>query len=432
MPETISKQALTWGVPTVEDKAFTLRDSEGAAIVEVPFNTITGVDAGGKTDFSVQLEYKPDDDEVMCSELKFHCPPNCEPKNAPGAGAAHVRTAAAIKKNMGKTDLGEVVCEFENLNFLAPKGTFTLQLYAAHLRIAGKLQARGAAKGGEQEFIIPMASLGKGAVYSLESPTTMDAKWLCLALTKPVKVGAQNLTVLTFQADKVEVGDDDPIEVTIAAATHEQAAARTRDGKEKLLNDKMTGLLTDIIPRALRAMSGAICVEPLKDQTDGEEVKPVQVSHVGKEGAFYQFEKSLLFAPNPTLAISHSSITDITFDGIGTGGHTVALKINRKTGQNLDFAGMNSGEVSSFVEKLRERGVTLLGLEAPRTLLDGMSSISDESMSDNESATHDDTADSSGDEAIAGAKRKRKDKKEKKAKKAKKEKKEKKSKKEKK
>eukprot|EP01061_Rhynchopus_euleeides_P041660 TRINITY_DN72868_c0_g1_i1.p2 TRINITY_DN72868_c0_g1~~TRINITY_DN72868_c0_g1_i1.p2 ORF type:complete len:404 (+),score=168.99 TRINITY_DN72868_c0_g1_i1:48-1259(+) len=402
----MSNTGVTWGEPKVVGGKFELQDDAGKAIIELPKKAIKRVH-NTKIDIQLELAGTPESGMVYSSEVKLHCPKKAtlEDDEVPLITST-VKSLQEMTKGGGE-ELGEIVCEVTDLTFLAPHGVFSLRIHAKHLAIQGR--TRGSAV--KQEWVVPLSNL-LGA-YLLDNPREGGAKWLVLSLGTPLKHGN-----ISFQHISLNITDTvltTPMRLNLDILSEEKRSATAKDGS-LLVTEEMGGLLTDVLPKILKCVSGVAMVTFAQDEN------PIACStKYGKGGFLFLMKKIVMYVPNPPQPIRLDSIKEVVFEGVGEGFGTVTINFIFEKASTISYQGIDKAEVPGLVEYFQMKDRTVKGLEAVKlTALDDDDDISAGSLADDDDGYDGlDAADDDEDEGAKKPKRKRDDDKEKKSKKSK-------------
>ena len=299
------------------------------------------------------------DGEVFSSEIKLHCKLDKE--------ADEPLIATAIKEftkltEGGGEDLGEVVMETE-VTFLAPNGKFHLSVHAGHIVVSGR--AKGAKA--PTKWVIPVTSIK--AMFLLDNPREKGSKWVLINLDTAIRHGSVQYQYLTLEIDDVLVGAGsgeegskeyiEPMSMNLAPLSDTQRSVKSKDG-EPLIKEEMEGLMTEIVPKVLKAVSGSAVLNPPSDN------EPIAVSNkLGRPGFLFLLKKLILFVPNPAVILRHEQIEKAEFEGVGEYS-TVGITFHMKGQPNMTYLGIGKGEVPNIVDYLQLKDIPAEGLEAKK------------------------------------------------------------------
>jgi structure-specific recognition protein 1 len=362
-----------WVRASVDGSALFLRDDAGKPLSVLPLDAVAqcALPGASKTELEVQLA---EDDTVARTdecliEMRLAYPgggdddaggddagasaaaaaASSSSAAASGAGGGGVGTAEALHNAIAsKTKLGAAgapLVEFSDLNFLTPRGRYSVELYGAFMHLAGA----------QYEYKIAYRSVAR--MFYLEVPPAQGMKevtrvLLVISLDDPVRQGERRFPHLVLNIENVDFSLDH---------TGIPAEERSKLG----LADKTEGLMPKVVATVLRALTNKhlLTTGSFRSAKDNMAVKcSVQTS----EGYLYPLERSFFFVHKPATYIRYNDIAQIEFSRVGAGASKVrsstfdmSVKCKKIDGaaeqRRYNFVGIDREELPKLLAYLKDK-----------------------------------------------------------------------------
>eukprot|EP01060_Flectonema_neradi_P022067 TRINITY_DN3026_c2_g1_i2.p1 TRINITY_DN3026_c2_g1~~TRINITY_DN3026_c2_g1_i2.p1 ORF type:complete len:390 (+),score=72.25 TRINITY_DN3026_c2_g1_i2:88-1257(+) len=351
MSKKNERDAITWGAPVIDD-SFRLEDGEGRAILDLPCNMIQKVQST-KTDVIIDMKCDEESEHPLLSEIKFAVPTTCKLETKLTGKSKPDTVVQMIKKNMGDSqNHGKLVVEFEDVEVVAPRGTFKLKVFTQGIELLKT------STGGSAEWFLSKKSISTIFLLDDVKSGIEKSKWLCIALKTPIKQGSTNFNCIVLELDGQRPGSWD------LELTPELKDVKGASGKN-LVSETMEDVPAKVIPQVIQAATGVTILVASK------KFEPLAcTSSSGREGYLYTIPNCWLFVPQPASLIRFSNIKKVEFEGVLEKANFVFINIIPKDGQKVKYSYANvivdtpsgpQSQTDMLAEFAREKGIQVSG-----------------------------------------------------------------------
>ncbi|OBZ84584.1 FACT complex subunit pob3 [Choanephora cucurbitarum] len=233
----------------------------------------------------------------------------------------------------------ENIVQFQEVLCLTPRGRYNIDMYQDFLRLRGKTY----------DYKILYSNIIK--LFLLLKPDEVHVLFV-IGLDPPLRQGQTKYPFLVFQFVREE-------EIDIELNLEEEALDEKYENKLQKHYDAPT---YEVVSNVFRALTGRKVTVPGSYKSH-HGANALKCSMKANEGFLYPLEKSLLFIPKPPTFIPLNEISVVTFSRVGgqAGGssRTFDMKINLKSGNDIQFSSINREEYANIEDYLKQKKIKI-------------------------------------------------------------------------
>ncbi|KAI8342238.1 hypothetical protein BD560DRAFT_493380 [Blakeslea trispora] len=233
----------------------------------------------------------------------------------------------------------ENIVQFQEVLCLTPRGRYNIDMYQDFLRLRGKTY----------DYKILYSNIIK--LFLLLKPDEVHVLFV-IGLDPPLRQGQTKYPFLVFQFVREE-------EIDIELNLEEEALDEKYENKLQKHYDAPT---YEVVSNVFRALTGRKVTVPGSYKSH-HGANALKCSMKANEGFLYPLEKSLLFIPKPPTFIPLNEISVVTFSRVGnqSGGssRTFDMKINLKSGNDIQFSSINREEYANLEDYLKQKKIKI-------------------------------------------------------------------------
>ncbi|KAJ2004716.1 FACT complex subunit [Coemansia thaxteri] len=243
-------------------------------------------------------------------------------------------------------DLGQVsgdsIVQFPEILCLTPRGRYSIDMFSNFLRLRGKTY----------DYKIPYDNVQR--LFLVSKPDELHMMFI-VGLNPPIRQGQTRYPYLVLQFVR-----DEELAIDLNLEADEDAKRKTESAK---LRNHYDEHLYRIVATVFKAMTDKKLIEG-GGFGGYHGSQGIKASLKANEGTLYPLDKGFLFAPKPTLFISHSEISSIVFSRVEASSsnkmRTFDLKFNMHGAQDYQFVSINREEHASLEEYMSKHGIKML------------------------------------------------------------------------
>lgn len=340
----------SWGDFNVKKTALEFRVQD-KPVFELPFVTISQSVIQGKNEVSIELQQddtiNPEADTLV--EMRIWVPED-EVKEGqeanPQTPVQRFQTDLVSKAELGG-DKAKVIAEFDEFNFLVPRGRYEIKMYASHFSLHGKTF----------NYKILYKSINK--MFLLPHNNYTDQIFI-MGLDPPVRQGHTTYPylIISFKKDKhisLKLNLDD----------------KTLEDKYEGLSKTMEGPMHDVVATIFKVVTKKKQIITPGHFKSSHEQPAIRCSCKANEGFLYIMEKSFFFIKKPALYIRHNEIERLEFMRFGnehSAARTFDLEIELKNGDTHTFTSMNRNEFTPLCNFFKSKKLPIQNLKGTQNL----------------------------------------------------------------
>jgi structure-specific recognition protein 1 len=324
-----------WGSIDTKSNLLAFRSPNGDEIFSLNMGEIKTVQQVGKTqELSIDLQDESEVNEDSLVQVKFLFPKE-------GEKDLEI-IQKSIQEHIEKSgDAADLVCTFDKLSFVAPRGKYTVEIFRKYMRFSG----------GTHVFKVTFKQIIQ--MFLLPKPGTKHM-YFVISLEAPVRLTRKPYFHIAFHFDKSDMIDSkNPVNLKL---TKEEFAMYA----EKKIGEKMNGHVFEVVAKVIRALSGKKIIGTNQGYHSFEGFAGVKCSSKANEGVLYFLEKSLLFLYKPTLYIKYDEIKSIKMARTGTDqAKTFDMTVHLKSAKSHPFSNIQSQERDNIVKLFNAKSIKM-------------------------------------------------------------------------
>ncbi|KAI7898497.1 uncharacterized protein BX663DRAFT_524973 [Cokeromyces recurvatus] len=242
----------------------------------------------------------------------------------------------------------ENIVQFQEALCLTPRGRYNIDMYQDFLRLRGKTY----------DYKILYSNIIK--LFLLLKPDEVHVLFV-IGLDPPLRQGQTKYPFLVFQFVREE-------EIDVDLNLEDQTLDEKYENKLQKHYDAPT---FEVVSNVFQALTGrkAITQSTYRSHHGATALK---CSMKANEGFLYPLDKCLLFIPKPPTYIPLNEISIVTFSRVGQSGgssRTFDMKINMKSGNDIQFSSINREEYANIEDYLKQKKIKVKSEGNEETIL---------------------------------------------------------------
>eukprot|EP00746_Dinoflagellata_sp_MGD_P001952 gnl/MRDRNA2_/MRDRNA2_103737_c0_seq1.p1 gnl/MRDRNA2_/MRDRNA2_103737_c0~~gnl/MRDRNA2_/MRDRNA2_103737_c0_seq1.p1 ORF type:complete len:538 (+),score=128.22 gnl/MRDRNA2_/MRDRNA2_103737_c0_seq1:59-1672(+) len=323
----VSSVGHSWGEWVLDDEDFKFMVSDKVGF-EIRASDLSQVVANGKSELSLMMNDDDDGSVEMVNEIRFQM--------FPKVGDAEV-AAQSVKdlllQKAGLSATGDAVTSFQDVQIIAPRGRYTIEMYKKTMKLHGKTHS----------YTIKYSNITR--LFCVPKPDNVRVE-LVIGLDQPLRQGQQTHLWLCVLMDK---------EKTVTADIN----AEPQDLERWKLAANETGPEYEVVTKIVKHLTSKPVTIPASDYQSENGFNCMQCNYKGQPGCLYPLKKSFLFVDKPVIWQSYDQVDHVYFMASVMRGKSFDFKIQSKSGLTYEFTNIQRDDYKPLFDYLQKVGIPI-------------------------------------------------------------------------